>query len=48
MSVVMRKSGQECWWWGNGPELNSDQVSGVMHKGANKVTGSDNEHALVW
>jgi len=29
MSVVMRKSGQECWWWGNRPELKSDQDSRV-------------------
>jgi len=24
------------------------KVSGVMHKGVNKVTRTDNEHALVW
>ena len=48
MSVVMHKSGQECWWWGSRLELNRDQASGVMHKGVNKVTGTDNEHALVW
>jgi len=26
----------------------SDQDSGVMHQGVNKVMGSDNEHASVW
>jgi len=48
MSVVMHKSGQDCWWWGSRLELNRDQVSGVMYKGVNKVMGTDNEHALVW
>ena len=42
MSVVIRKSGQECWWWGSRPELKSDQVSEVMLKGENKVMWSDN------
>jgi len=45
MSIVMRKRGQECWWWGSRPKLNNDQVSGVRPKGVNKVMGSDNEHA---
>jgi len=48
MSVVMHKSGQECWWWGNRSKLNRDQVSEVMHKGVDKVKGSGNERALVW
>jgi len=48
MSIVMRKKGQECWWWGSKLELNNDQVSGVRHKGVNKVMGRDNEHPLVW
>jgi len=42
MNVVIHKSGKECWWWGSSTKLKSDQVSGVMLKGKNKVMWSDN------
>jgi len=36
-SLVIHKSGQKCWWCDSRPTLKSDQISGVMHKGVNKV-----------